>query len=138
MVVHHIGYAVKDLEAGIAAFEQLGYTAGGITQDEARRVRICFLKSQVPPPRETLQSVTVELIAPDGTSSPVDGVLKKMGATPYHICYSTPNLEEAISALTEDGSYMLVSPPAPAPAIGGCCVAFLWSRAAGLIELVEL
>lgn len=76
MVVHHIGYAVGNLEAGIAAFERLGYTAGGITQDEVRKVRICFLKSEAPKGGIS-RTTTVELIAPDGTLSPVDGILKK-------------------------------------------------------------
>ena len=133
MVVHHIGYAVRDLKAGIAAFEQLGYTAGGVTRDEARGVRICFLKSESFPDTP----VTVELIAPDDTPNPVDGTLKKIGPTPYHICYSTLNLEEEISTLTKDRAYVLLQPPAPAPALDGRRVAFLYSRTVGLIELVE-
>lgn len=114
----------------------MGYTAGEITRDETRGIRICFLKSEHLSAKT--QAVTVELIAPDGVPNPVDGILKKMGPTPYHICYSTSDLEKTISALTKNDTYILIQSPAPAPAIEGCRVAFLLSRVAGIIELVEL
>lgn len=128
MKVHHIGYAVKNLEQSISAFEALGYTAGEITSDAGRHIRIAFLQNG---------SECVELVAPDGDETPVDGVLKSVGPTPYHICYEVSNLEEALNEL-QKSRWIVTKQPEPAPAIGGAAVAFLYHRRVGMIELVEI
>lgn len=128
MKVHHIGYAVKNLEKSISVFEALGYTAGEITEDTGRRVRISFLKNG---------SDCVELVAPLGDETPVDGVLKSIGPTPYHICYQVPNMENAIAELQQE-RWIVTKQPEPAPAIDGARVAFLYHRWIGMIEIVEL
>ena len=128
MKVHHIGYAVKNLEQSISAFEALGYTAGEITADAGRHIRIAFLQNG---------SECVELVAPDGDETPVDGVLKSVGPTPYHICYEVPDLEAALTEL-QQSRWIVTKQPAPAPAIGGAPVAFLYHLRVGMIELVEI
>ena len=128
MKVHHIGYAVKNLEQSISAFEALGYTAGEITADAGRHIRIAFLQNG---------SECVELVAPDGGETPVDGVLKSVGPTPYHICYEVPDLESALAEL-QQSRWIVTKQPEPAPAIGGAPVAFLYHRRVGMIELVEI
>ena len=128
MNVHHIGYYVKHMEPACDAFKTLGYEAlTGIIQDDARKIRICFLKNG---------TETVELVEPEA-GSPFDNKnLRKMGNTPYHICYETEDLAQTIAALQDKG-YFLVQPSAPAIAIAERCVAFLYHDDAGLIELVE-
>lgn len=128
MKVHHIGYAVKNLEQSISVFEALGYTAGEITADAGRQIRIAFLQNG---------SECVELVAPDGDETPVDGVLKSVGPTPYHICYEVPDMEAALAAL-QQSRWIVMKQPEPAPAIGGARVAFLYHRRVGMIELVEI
>lgn len=128
MKVHHIGYAVKNLEQSIAAFEALGYSSGAITADAGRKIRIAFLRNG---------SECVELVAPDGDESPVDGVLKSIGPTPYHICYEVPDMESALAEL-QHSRWIVTKQAEPAPAIGGARVAFLYHRRVGMIELVEL
>lgn len=128
MKVHHIGYAVKNLEQSIGVFEALGYTVGEITADAGRNIRIVFLQNG---------SECVELVAPDGDETPVDSVLKSVGPTPYHICYEVPNLEEALNEL-QKSRWIVTKQPEPAPAIGGASVAFLYHRRVGMIELVEI
>lgn len=134
MKIHHIGYAVKDLKVAAVVFEQLGFTPGEIVRDSGRNIRICFMSNSEQAPPEGC----VELIAPDGPSNPVDGILKKAGPGPYHICYETSDMNTAISMLTKNRLFTLIQPPASAPAINGSLVAFLWNRTVGLIELVEL
>ena len=127
--VHHIGYAVSDIEKAQKSFESLGYTAcGPVTDDYIRNVKIVFMKTG---------DTTVELVAPDGEPNPVDGVLKKNGSTPYHICYVTDDMNESIQDLKKSG-YMVIKKPEAAPAIDNCNVAFLYSAAAGMIELAEI
>lgn len=128
MRLHHVGYAVRDLDAAEAAFAKLGHQISARTDDTVRQVRISWA---------VLDGIRVELVAPLSPGSPVDGVLDKLGPTPYHLCYQVPEIAEALSALRADG-YLPLSAPAPAPAIGGALVVFLYSRVLGLIELVEI
>ncbi len=128
MKVHHIGYAVKRLEKAAEVFATLGYTMGEITKDESRRIRIMFLENG---------AERVELVAPDGDDTPVDGILKSTGPTPYHICYEVQDINAATDELKTKG-FVTVKEPEPAPAIGGATVAFMYNARVGLIELVEI
>lgn len=128
MRIHHIGYAVADIDAARAAFAALGYEIGELTRDEGRNVLIAFCRSG---------DQLVELIAPAGDGpSPVDSVLGKNGPAPYHICYAVPDIREAVKRMRAAG-WIVVDRPSPAPAIEGRDVAFLYHRAVGLAELVE-
>ncbi|MDR2176101.1 MAG: VOC family protein [Synergistaceae bacterium] len=133
MKIDHIGYAVAETEKAAAAFLDLGYSVlglcggGGYIDDPFRRVRICFLSD----PR----GVKVELVAPLGENSPVSVWLGKNGPSPYHIAYESGDVPADAANLKKRG-FLLVEPPAPALAYGGRTVAFLYGKAAGLIELV--
>ena len=129
MKVHHIGYAVKDINGSINVFESLGYKASEIVKDDLRKVNICFMEKD---------GYVVELISPISKDVPsvVDGVLKKSGNTPYHICYEVPNLKEAIDELKEK-NFKAIIPPQEACAIEGRNVCFLFNKDIGIIEIVE-
>ena len=79
----------------------------------------------------------VELVTPNGVSTPVDGVLKNSGPTPYHICYEVSDMPAAVNELKANG-WMVIKEPTPAPAIGDALVTFLYNRHVGMIELVEI
>ena len=127
MKLHHIGYAVSDIMKGIEEFQNMGYQAGAVTDDLSRNVRIAFLKND---------DALIELVAPLGPASPVDGVLASTGATPYHLCYEVKNLEQSIADMKAAG-WRVLKRAAPAPAISNSLVAFLWKKSIGLIELVQ-
>lgn len=128
MKVHHIGYAVMDIDKAASVFEKLGYFGGAVIEDELRKVKIRFMQNA---------SECVELVAPLTEDAPVKTTLKNMrGATPYHICYSTEDIGTECSILRKQG-WVLTAKPAPAPAIEGRNVAFLYHKDIGLIELVE-
>jgi len=111
MKIHHVGYAVKNMETSIEEFLKIGYKKRGETvADEARKVLIQFI--------------------------PVNSIITKSGNTPYHICYSVDNIDEAIKKLKTEG-YILMESPSGAVAIDFCKVAFLYNRDVGIIELVE-
>ena len=128
MKVHHVGYAVKKLEKAAEVFKALGYLPGEITEDELRHIRIMFMENG---------HERVELIAPNGESSPVDGVLKNSGPTPYHICYEVNDIKKAVAGLSA-GGWTVIKDAEAAPAIGGAPVVFLYNRHIGMIELVEI
>lgn len=129
MNVDHIGYAVANIEHSIQAFKQLGYSFEAVIRDTDRNIFISF---------GTLGNYRIELVSPLDAAlpSPVDGVLKKNGNTPYHICYASDTFDTDISDLQKQ-RFQLVIPPAPACAFGGKRVAFLYHIGIGLMEIVE-
>ena len=128
MKVHHVGYAVKKIEKAASVFEELGYIPDEITEDSIRNIKIMFMENG---------TERIELVAPNGENSPIDGVLKNNGPTPYHICYEVPDMDNAVQELKEMG-WMVIKEKEKAPAIGGAPVVFLYNRHAGMMELVEI
>ena len=129
MNVHHVGYYVVDLDDARKEFLQLGYVEeSGCIFDEERQIHVQFLKNG---------AYRVELVAPVEGCTLFSGSIKKMGATPYHICYECTDLMKAINEWQGSGC-LLVRSPNPAVAIGNRRVAFLYSDAVGMIELIEI
>ena len=125
--IDHIGYAVKDIAQAIPLFAALGFEFMPDTSDSVRNVKVCLGSSG---------GVKVELCAPVGdTKSPVDGILAKNGATPYHICYRVSDIQETMERLRDSG-FMPLGEPAESEPLGGI-VCFMFSAQAGIIELIE-
>ena len=125
---HHIGVAVKDIDATAPIYEQGCYKRSASIFDPIQNVNICWLTKEGMP--------TVELLAPVDETSPVNKTLEKNGVTPYHTCYVVENIEEAVAQLRKQ-KYVMVSKPAEAVAFCGSRVCFLFNKNVGLIELVE-
>ena len=125
---HHIGVAVKDIEATASMYEQGGYHRSSTVYDPVQNVNVCWLTREGSP--------TVELLAPVDEMSPVCKILEKNGVTPYHCCYVVDNLEETVIALRKM-RYILTSRAAEAVAFCGSRVCFLYNKNVGVIELVE-
>lgn len=125
---HHIGVAVNDIEATASVYEQGGYHRSACIFDPVQNVNVCWLTRDGYP--------SVELLAPVDETSPVCKTLEKNGVTPYHTCWIVPNIEEVAQQLRKQ-RYVMVSKPAEAVAFCGSRVAFFFSKAVGLIELVE-
>lgn len=129
MKVHHIGYYVENMLDSIDGFLALGYEVSRLPLlDEGRNVRIAFLN---------LGNCCVELIEPLDECDLFSKKMRKIGTTPYHICYETNDIDASLQELQNKG-YVLVRDVESAPALDGCKVAFLYSIGTGQIELVEL
>ena len=126
---HHIGYAVKNIEKSIEVFKNLEYHIGETIRDDLRKVNICFVEKD---------GYVVELISPidKNQESIVDGVLKKSGNGPYHICYVVSFMEDGIKEFKEK-KFKPIIMPEQACAIDGRQVCFLFNKDIGLIEIVE-
>lgn len=125
---HHIGVAVKDIDATAAIYEGAGYRMSDIVFDPIQNVNICWLTKDGMP--------IVELLAPVDETSPVCKTLEKNGVIPYHCCYVVEDMENAVKELRKE-RYVLTNKPAEAVAFCGSRVCFLYHKNVGLIELVE-
>lgn len=124
--IDHIGYAVNDIGAAKNSFSALGYSFHGNMVDDFRNVIVCVGENG---------GVRVELLAPlPEKKSPIDGYLKKIGNTPYHLCYQVDNMDVCVAELQNAGFTMLGT-PAPSVPLGGD-VCFLYSMEIGMIELI--
>jgi methylmalonyl-CoA/ethylmalonyl-CoA epimerase len=127
---HHIGVAVRDLSKAVSICEALFQykLADGPFDDPIQQVSVCFLSRGRGDP-------LMELVAPLGPGSPIERTLKKGGGT-YHVCYSVPDINEAIRNLTEKGS-LLLSGPVPAVAFQMREIAWVMTEIGLLVELVQ-
>ena len=128
MKIHHVGYLVKKIDKAKAALERLGYTlVKEVINDEYRKVDICFLEKG---------GYVIELVSPNASDSVVADLIKKMGNTPYHICYETDCFEQDLEFLQNE-KYVLCSEKHEAVALDGRNVCFLIHPYLGMIELLE-
>lgn len=128
MKVHHIGYAVPDVEKAMMEFAALGWKVCSETTDDlSRLVRIVFMEHD---------GYQIELVAPLSPESPIHKTLQKGSGTPYHICYEVENLELAEAELKK-ARFIPFKKAAVAPAIQRCRVEFMYAKHNGIIELVE-
>ncbi|HCI29856.1 MAG: VOC family protein [Thermotogaceae bacterium] len=128
MKVHHVGYAVKSIEDARKEFELLGFRCESETVlDNVRKVRILFM---------TNDTCRIELIEPNESDNPIESILKKVGSSPYHICYESEDIENDARLLKEKG-FRVISDVSEAPALGNKNVCFLYSKDIGIIELVQ-
>lgn len=130
MRYHHLGYVVPNIDKACNDFAILGYCVSEVVDDLMRNIKIAFVRKE---------HISVELIAPINVGSPVDNILKKMGPSPYHICYEVSSIDESIECLKISG-WTLIKKPEPAIAIegeGAAWVAFLYKKSSGLIELLQ-
>ena len=128
MKVHHVGYAVKSIEDARKEFELLGFRCESeAVLDSVRKVRILFM---------TNDRCRIELIEPNESGNPIESILKKVGSSPYHICYESEDIESDARLLKEKG-FRVISDVSEAPALGNKNVCFLYSKDIGIIELVQ-
>ena len=125
--VEHIGYITKNIEKTANTFKVFGYVAEDIVNDDTQKTRICFLRKE--------GEVPIELVEPYPENETMLKMLKK-GTTPYHTCYTVPDVRAAYTQLTELGFTPLFS-PVEAPAFDNRLICYFWKNDIGLIELVE-
>lgn len=128
MEIHHVGYLVKNIEKAKELFLKFGYILEkDVVYDEIRDINICFLCNE---------GYRIELVSPKSKDSVVADTIKKMGESPYHICYYVSDIESTVKNMREQG-FIPTSEIQPAPAIDGKRVCFMYKRNMGLIEFVE-
>lgn len=130
--LRHVGMAVPALGPTTELLGKLlGYrVVSGPFHDPVQRVEVNFLTAGEQDVAE------IELIAPASEDSPVRGLLGKGGASGYHLCFETADIEGALEHARALGC-MVVSGPVPAVAFAGRQIAWLYTPTRQLFELVE-
>ena len=130
--LRHVGMAVPTLEPTASLLAQLlGYQhISGPFHDPLQRVDVTFLAASPTDPAQ------IELIAPTSEDSPVRSLLAKGGASAYHLCFETSDLDRALEHARSLGCIIL-SGPVPAVAFAGRRIAWLYTPTRQLFELVE-
>ncbi|MFM2290707.1 MAG: hypothetical protein RIS29_520 [Bacteroidota bacterium] len=124
---HHIGYATRSISKTADFFIQIGYRLSDLVYDEKQRVTIAFLSRE--------DSPLIELVELVDELSPVAGVLKKNGVTPYHVCYQVEDIYKAIVDLKKL-RFVLLFEPVEAIALENRLICYLYHKEVGLIEIL--
>lgn len=130
--LRHVGVAVPALGPATESLQTLfGYkVVSGPFDDPIQKVSVNFLAQGV------ADAAEIELIAPLTEDSPIRAMLQKNGGGAYHLCFETSDLEGALDHAKRHGC-VVVSQPAPAVAFEGRRIAWIYTRAKQLFELVE-
>jgi len=116
--LHHVGMVVPSIASVRPDL--------AVSEDPTQRVRVAFFQ---------MHDLTVELVEPVGENSPVRRSLER-GNKLLHTCFEVPELESAIESGRRAG-FQLIRKPTPATAFGGRRIAWVFSQALGLVELLE-
>jgi methylmalonyl-CoA/ethylmalonyl-CoA epimerase len=128
----HVGVAVPSLGPTTESLSKLfGYRViSGPFDDPIQKVTVNFLTTA------PTDAVEIELIAPLAEDSPIKSILGKTGSAAYHFCFETADIDKAIEHAVKNGC-MIVSKPVPAVAFQGRRIAWIYTGARQLFELVE-
>ncbi len=125
---HHIGIACLDIEKTAGMYVEAGYCRTKATIDPLQNVNVCVLTKEGMP--------KIELLAPVDDKSPICKILQKSSsATPYHICYSVADMEQALLDLRKQ-RFIPTSNPKMSN-VFGAPVCFFFHKDIGLIEIIQ-
>jgi len=125
--IDHLGIAVRDLGAAVAAYEALGFRVEARHDVPSEKVRAAFL-----PVGES----RLELLEPSEPESVIARFLEKRGGL-HHVCVLVDDIERALAELKARGVPLVDE--TPRAGAGGCRVAFVHPKGAAgvLLELKE-
>lgn len=125
---HHIGTAVASIDKVKPFYQSMGYTVSDTVIEPVQKVYVAYARKEGFP--------TVEMLEPLDETSPVLGILKKNGNTPYHMCYAVDNLSDAIAEMRKEG-FRPLSKPVPGHGLDDALMVFLYNINYGLIQVME-
>jgi len=127
---HHLGLATATFKAAIHLLEGLGYKIGEPVLDRLQNVELIMCCHATMP--------NIELITPGRGESPVDAIIAKHNGAIYHLCFTTENVENSISAMENDGQKVLcLSESKEAILFDNKKVSFYHVAGFGVIEFIE-
>jgi len=129
--LHHIGFVVPDIAAGVSGFvRSLGASWDGrIYEDPNQAVRVTFLATRP-------GDAQIELVEPAGEHSPVLRFLREKGGGMHHICYEVADLDRQMAEMKSRGA-LIARRAKPAVAFQGRRIAWMLTSEKLLVELLE-
>jgi len=127
--VHHIGVAVRSLDAALAFYRTLGLEPESIEEVRSQGVRVAFL------PAGPVRVEILESLASDGVIAKLIG---RRGEGLHHLAFAVPDIRAEMQRLQDEGLELVDSEPRPGA--HGRLVAFVQPRSAHgvLLELVQV
>ena len=113
--VHHLGFAVADLDEAVSTYRRLF----GATLEHRDRVA----DQGVEAASVLIGESRIELLAPTGEDTPVGRFLAKRGPGMHHVAYEVDDVRAALAGLERDGAELIDS--SPRPGLFGLQVAFV-------------
>ena len=126
--IHHIGYVTNNIDETANEWLYLGYTKGPKILDTIQNTYISLLYKE--------NSPSIELVEPVDDHSSVNKILKKVGVSPYHICYEVPNINDTYKEMIVNG-YIPLFRPVEAIAFNNKLISYLYKKEVGYIELIN-
>ncbi len=130
MVIDHLGVVVKSLSEAINKWAEIfGYhQLTEIVTNTRQRVRVVFMQQQ--------NSVTIKLVEPVGTDSPVYKFAMRGGGL-HHLCFRCEDVVSEVARLESLGLRELACPQ-PGEAFDNHSIAFVYAPNMGLnLELID-
>jgi methylmalonyl-CoA/ethylmalonyl-CoA epimerase len=129
MKIDHICFAVKNLQDGIAYWEDVfGYKQmTKIVENSLQKVRVAFLSKD--------DSIIIKLIEPLESNQSLLNFVNRGGGF-HHVCFKCSDIDEKIDELNKKGLLTLV-PPQEGEAFNNKRIAFLLARYGLNIELID-
>jgi methylmalonyl-CoA/ethylmalonyl-CoA epimerase len=127
--IHHLGYAVEDLEASRSFYERMF----GVRTGEPERVE----EQGIVASTFRVGESRVELVQPTRADSPVGKFLAKRGEGFHHVAFGVDDIEGVLEDLRRSGVELIDEEPRHG--VAGTRMAFIHPRGAFgvLTELVE-
>ncbi len=116
---HHLGIILEKVDS--TQYSSLKYI-----HDPIQKVNVAFYE---------IHDLVIEIVVPASETSPILNALKQ-NTFYHHICFSVPNIENAIKHSSEYG-IRRISPISPAVAFSNRSICWCLGKNYGLIELIE-
>ena len=125
---HHVGVAVRSLDAALADYRTLGFEAESIEDVPAQGVRVAFLGTGA------VRIELLESLRPDGV---IARFVDRSGEGLHHLAFAVQDIRAEMRRLRETGLKLVDAEPRPGAR--GRLVAFIHPRSAHgvLLELVQ-
>jgi methylmalonyl-CoA/ethylmalonyl-CoA epimerase len=112
LAIHHLGFAVQDLDAAVETYERL---FGAALEDRAAGEGMEAVTMLVGPDR-------IELLSSDDAETPIGKFLTKRGPGMHHVAYAVDDIRDELRTLADAGVELI--DPEPRRGLFGHEIAF--------------